>query len=192
MAGEVAEAIAAIATNLPAKTKQTLEFLLARDLAEQQVRDSTPAARLGFLLELLILREGEFPTVENYETQRSSEESSWPSASQLIRSYGSWVATVRAAASLGFAGPTLQKKSSYPSHPYSREEAVHSLLQFRRDLGAWPTSASEYSAWAELTRSIQLRWGRTQDRIVTGFVLRTKLGPLERAIRTGEKRVAQA
>lgn len=147
MAGDVAEAIAAIATNLPAKTRQTLEFLLARDLAEQRIQDSVPAARLGFLLELLIMREGEFPTVEDYETQRSKEKSSWPSASQLIRSYGSWVATVRAAGSLGFAGPTLKKKSSYPSHPYAREEAIHSLLQFRRDLGTWPTSLSEYSAW---------------------------------------------
>lgn len=190
MPSEVAEAIALIAAELPTKTKSTLAHLLSRDLAEQAITAPSPASRLGLLLELLLNGGGKFPTVRDYEAARGGSSENWPSGSQLIRSYGTWVIAVRTAASLESAGPVRARKTSYPSHPYSTKEVLLSVLKFRVDLGHWPTTQAEYSAWAAISRAIQLRWGKTTPRIASGSNLRTKLGSLENAVKITERRYA--
>ena len=188
MASELAEAVAGFSSALPARARATLAYLLARDLAESSVLDESTEARLGLLLELLLGSEGEFPTVRNYESARSLARVDWPSASRLVRTYGSWVASVKAALTLGAAGSTRSKVSSYPSHPYSRDEALYSLVQFDHALGHWPTSFSEYGAWATVSRAMQLKWGSTHRRIAPATVLKRRFGTLDAAISAAERR----
>lgn len=188
MTSELALAVASFSAELPNRTKATLEHLLKRDLAENDLKGKGPEMRLGLLLDLLSSGEGEFPTVRTYEEMRNGLSEDWPSASQLVRIYGSWLLAVRAAASLASAGPTRPKKTAYPSHPYSRDEILHSLLRFRSELGQWPTSHSEYTAWATISRAIQLRWGTTHARIASVTVLRRRFGTLESAISAAVRR----
>lgn len=180
--------MASISAELPARTKATLAHLLARDLAEHAIATPNPAARLGLLLETLMQGDGAFPTVRNYETTRDRSPEKWPSASQLIRSYGTWVNAVRTAASLESAGPVRKRKTVYPTHPYSTEEVLHSVFRFRLDLGHWPTTHAEYSAWAALSRAIQLRWGKTNSRVASGSVLIARLGSIDIAVARAQGR----
>lgn len=188
MASELALALASFSPELPDRTRATLEHLLKRDLAEEDLTDSGPETRLGLLLDLLSSGDGEFPTVRGYEKERRAVEEHWPSASQLVRTYGSWVLCVRAAASLASAGATRPRKSAYPSHPYSRDELLHSLFRFRSDLGHWPASLSEYTAWATISRAIQVKWGHTHSRIASVTAIQRKFGTLESAVSAAERR----
>lgn len=188
MPSELAEAVAGFSSALPARTRATLAHLLTRNLAEANVLAEGTESRLGLLLELLLSSEGEFPTVRSYEGARETAQEGWPSASRLVRTYGSWVASVKAALSLGSVGSTRSKMSSYPSQPYSRDEALYSLVQFEHALGHWPTSFSEYGAWSSASRAIQLKWGTTHRRIASITVLKRKFGTLEAAVSAAERR----
>lgn len=188
MQSDVAEAITIISAELPARTRATLAHLLSRDLAEHAIVRPSPATRLGLLLELLVGGQGSFPTVRTYEAARGDSSEDWPSASQLVRTYGTWVTAVRTAASLESAGPVRSRKNLYPSHPYSTEEVLLSILGFWRDLGHWPTTHAEYSAWAALSRTIQLRWGVSHPRIATGSVLRSRFENLPSAVAVAKSR----
>ena len=183
MPSETAHVIARIAPNLPARTRRTLSYLLSRDLAEEQIEGPNAAARLGLLSDLITERQGEFPTVENYDDYRRASDEHWPSGSTLIRSYGSWTLSVRTASLLSESGTAPRRVSGYPNHPYRREELIYSVVRFRHDLGYWPTNLAEYSKWAMLVRSMQIRWGNTHARIATGSVVRSRPGSLARLVR---------
>jgi hypothetical protein len=116
-----ASVILAFVQDLPQKTKQTLAYLLARDLAESGLGDQSPASRLGLIVDLIVEREGELPSVRDYEDSRRSADIRWPSASQIVRTYGSWVTAIRTATAVGQAGRTPRKLVTYPSHAYTRD-----------------------------------------------------------------------
>lgn len=191
MTSELAQGICVFASALPEETRSTLAELLARDLAENEIRSPKCSSRLGLLAEVLGSKGGELPSVREYDEFRRRSISNWPSGSQITREYGSWVRAVRSAASLH--GPiTRRRPNRYPSHPYTRDEILTSIEMFYSEVGYWPVVRAEYSAWATLSRSVQMRWGKPRPRIANLNVIQKRFDSLGCAVDAAKARRAVA
>lgn len=145
---EVARVLAAIASSLPAGTRQQLAALLAHGIAAptaQQLR----ARRLGLVCEL-VSGPGKLG-VNDYmdlRAQRGGED--WPAALTLIEHFGSWPVVLGLALRLqveGHASHPVRASHRYMGcqrgGAYSREEVMIAIERAGEVIGGIP-SLSEY------------------------------------------------
>ncbi len=153
---------------VPDEARRDLLRLLSHSLAAE-----TPAQRrqrrLGLLIEL-ISEGGEFISTTRYEKQRkecAAQDQDWPSAANLVRSYGHWLVAVKAANRFWFEGGRQRVPDSYnhargtqPSYEPKRIAAALREAKVDLELPAdlWPTQW-EYEEWAMIKRRLARRSG---------------------------------
>lgn len=168
MPSDVAEAVIELCQVLPDSTLEELKKLLAYDLAEAGVTFANPGSRIGLLTQVLSARNGELPSVVDYDEARRRSPSDWPSGATLSKEYGGWIRAVSAALSLSTGSHRTRRKTrgiQVKGKPYTQQQLIAALWRFRSDLGDWPTGPGEYSRWARLARAAETRWGSNETRI---------------------------
>jgi len=168
MPGAVAEAMIELCQILPETTRMELKKLLAYDLSEAGVTFANPGSRIGLLTQVLSARNGELPSVIDYDEARRRCSTDWPSGATLSKEYGGWIRAVSAALSLTTGSHRTRRATrgiQVKGKPYTQQELIAALWRFRSDLGDWPTGPGEYSRWARLARAAETRWGSNEKRI---------------------------
>lgn len=185
MPSELTEAIVELCQVLPGHTADELKRLLAYDLAEPGISFSLPGARIGLLAQVVTRKQGEIPSVLDYERTRKEQTQEWPSGTTLSKEYGGWIRAVSAAVSLTDGS----RRSSRPTRgvqvkgqPYDQQQIIAALLRFHSDLGDWPIGPGEYSRWARLARAAETRWGSGDKRIPGLNAFPTCFGSFEAAV----------
>jgi hypothetical protein len=183
--GEVAEFMAALATQLPEKTRVELVRLLGNSVASpsaQEVRE----ARLGLLAEMF--DDGEVPRLAAYaemRQERTARGEEWPAASSLIAYYGTWTRAVEAAADLRYSISSrlarARNRAMWPARPYTREEVLEGIRRASEKVGR-PITQWEYEELRRLEREVAVRHGLPEPRLAGLITVRRRLGSWSRAL----------
>jgi hypothetical protein len=187
-ASELAWGLAALIPDLSEQAAVDLKRLLGRSLtlpAPAELRE----ARLGLLIDLVLERSGEVPSVEDYNqarAERADDGESWPSHMSLIRAYGShWLAAVRAAMKVAFTD-NHARISSDDHHRsfkkrYSRNECLEAVRQCAAALSTTPT-LMEYTDWTILRRRSARAAGQAEPRLPSRETVIQRWGSWQRLI----------
>jgi hypothetical protein len=190
---EAAQMIAAIVPALPAEAVADLQALLA-----MRLEFTTPAlareARLGLLLDLVAVSQGELPDTAAYEAERELRRErgeDWPAASTLARAYNGWDRACRAAIRLHFDGGAARVPANHhhggDHAPYSRAEILDAIIRFHDSHDqTWPRSG-EFFAWGAALRKRARRVGAPDPRIPNAKQVRAAFGEFERAVRAARE-----
>lgn len=192
-ATETAQMVACLVRDqkaFPEEAARQLEQLLSHSLAAPSAAERR-VARIGLLIDIVSQGEGEFITVEAYEGERDKRKARgevWPTASNLSRAYGHWLAAVRAACRYWFEGGQARVAADHrharPSQSYKPIEIRSALLKAQADLSLpadeWPTEW-EFIEWAQITRRLARSAG-TSCRIPGAKQIRKAYGSYAAAV----------
>jgi hypothetical protein len=142
---EAAQVLAAIVPALPGDAVRDLQLLLAHRLAfisPSLARE----LRLGLLLDLVAVSDGELPSTDDYEHERAGRArrgQAWPAASTLARGFNGWSRACAAAMRLHHLGSPARMPRDFAhggaSAPYSRAQVLGAIRRFHARERAWPT-----------------------------------------------------
>lgn len=183
---EACQLLAAIAADLPARSREELARLLGHSVAmpsNQELREM----RLGLLVET-ITRQGEIPTSTHYDNERErrlANGEDWPRSTGLAAHYGTWTAATRAATDLAYAITPGRIRAAtprpWPLKPYTRTEIREALERASRKvgqvIGQW-----EYAELRRVERQLAARLGHDDPRLPTLQVIHKHFGSWEGAI----------
>lgn len=184
LSAETGRAFAAIVPTLPDRTADELRRLLAYDhLAGSSIK--WRERRLGLLVRMLAQLDGQLPNCAAYDELRRTEDSGWPSASQLSRSYGIWLRALAVAASLltdeRDYGAPKQRLGVDHSNYRSRQECAVAILACEAALGASPIQ-QEYIEWRRISSDVTRRFGRRSFAVPQSSTILHRFGDWEHAI----------
>lgn len=192
-ASEVALALVELLPALPAEAISDLQTLLAMrlDFVAPSVARET---RLGLLLDLVAVSNGELPDTVAYEQARQQGQlrgEKWPSASTLMRAYNGWDRACRAAMRLYHLGGRARTPSNYHhggrNEPYSRAEVLEAIIRFHDSHDStWPLR-SEFFLWGTAQRKHARRIGAPDPRIPNAKQLRAVCGRFDQAVRAARE-----
>jgi hypothetical protein len=194
---EVAVALVELLPALPAEAITDLQALLAMRLdfvAPSVARE----ARIGLLLDLVVVSDGELPGTDTYEQAREHSQcrgETWPAASTLARAYNGWDRACRAAMRLYHLGGRARTPSDYHhggrGEPYSRAEVLDAIICFRDSHdNTWP-QRGEFFQWGTAQRKLARRAGAPDPRIPNAKQLKTVCGRFDQAVRAARALMTQ-
>jgi hypothetical protein len=187
--GEEASEVAAVIARLvldhdafPEPAAEDLKRLLGHELAVPP-REARRWDNLALLVTLGVERQGLLPTAGDYENARTSRETDAPAASTLIKRYGHWLATLKAAVRLISPRPHQPALSERrPYHPpYRPNESAVAVARFHRTFGTWPTHV-EYGEWSLISRRAARACGAPDPRLPAGDTVARHYGTFDRAL----------
>lgn len=183
--GEACQLLAAIATELPERSRVELTRLLGHSVVmptTQELREM----RLGLLVEL-VASSGELPTTETYDhlrTYRNIEGAAWPGSTGLAAHYGTWASVLRAATDVAFAQTPGRIRAitprPWPLRTYTRAEITEALKRCSRKVGQ-TIGQWEYVELRRVERQLAARTGAEDPRLPALQVIHKHFGSWEAA-----------
>lgn len=199
-ASEVAQAWAQLVVDtkaFPTDAAEELVRLLGHSLAAKSAGERRQA-RLGLLIELISTgSRGEYVTTTAYDQARRARLAAgedWPDSSNLIRAYGHWLATIKAASAFWFDGGAARVPDSYRHgnryRRYQPQEITAALIRYRQEHGQWPTEC-DWDDYSGIRRRLARRAGK-EARVPNREAIRRAYGDFDRALAAAQAQIQRA